>query len=110
LPAEFFRIRTEEAIEDKGPAKSPTKSVATFVLHQFIGMYGIPYTAPIVFSLVFKCLLLFGHTYPMKTFYSIVTLPYFSVQIAFALILGWLLGRALRQWSIATLDLDGRAQ
>jgi hypothetical protein len=52
LPAEFGGIKTEEAIADAGPAKSLTKSVVTFLLHQFIGMYGIPYTAPIVFSLV----------------------------------------------------------
>jgi hypothetical protein len=59
-------------------------------------MYGIPYTAPLVFSLAFKFLFLFGHNYPRKTFYSIVSeLPYFPVQIIFALILGLLLGRAL---------------
>jgi hypothetical protein len=62
LPAEFARTKTEKAIADNGRAKSPTKSVATFALHQFIGMYGIPYTAPIVFSLAFKCLFLFGHS------------------------------------------------
>jgi hypothetical protein len=78
LQAEFVRTKTEKAIADNGRAKSPTKSVATFVLHQFIGVYGIPYTAPIVFSLVFKCLFLFGHTYPRKAFYSVVSgLPYF---------------------------------
>ena len=101
LPAEPVRTKTEKAIADKGQVKSPAKSVATFALHQFIGMYGIPYTAPIVFSLAFKCLLLFGRSYPRRAFYSIVSgLPYFPVQIVFALILGWLLGRALRQRSI----------
>jgi hypothetical protein len=78
-----------------------TKSALTFGLHQFIGMYGIPYTAPLVFSLAFKFLFLFDHNYPRKTFYSIVSeLPYFPVQIIFALILGWLLGRALRHRSM----------
>ena len=101
LPAEVVKTKTEEAIADKRQAKSPARSVATFVLHQFIGVYGIPYTAPIISSLVFKCLFLFGRTYPRKTFYSIVSgLPYFPVQIVFALILGWLLGRALRHRSI----------
>jgi hypothetical protein len=72
------------------------KSTLTFALHQFIGMYGIPYTAPLVFSLAFKFLLLFGHSYSQRTFYSIVSeKPYFPVQIIFALILGWLLGRTL---------------
>ena len=76
------------------------KSTLTFSLHQFIGMYGIPYTAPLVFSLAFKFLLLFGRSYSQRTFYSIVSeKPYFPVQIISALILGWLLGRTLRHRS-----------
>jgi hypothetical protein len=87
---------TQDSIE-RSATKSLTKSGLIFGLHQFIGMYGIPYTAPLVFSLAFKFLFLFGHIYPRKTFYSTVSeLPYFPVQIIFALILGWLLGRALR--------------
>ncbi|SRR6266481_590118 len=81
--------------------KSLTKSVLNFGLHQFIGMYGVPFTAPIVFSLGFKLLFLFGHNYPRKTFYSIVSeSPYFPIQIVFAVILGWLLGRVLRDRSM----------
>lgn len=81
--------------------KSFTKSALTFALHQFIGMYGIPYTAPVVFSLAFKFLSLFGRSYPQRTLYSIVSeMPYFPVQICFALILGWLLGRVLRHRSM----------
>ena len=77
------------------------KSAGTFVLHEFIAMCGIPFTAPLVFSLGFKFLLLFGHSYPRKTFYSIVSeTPYFPVQIIFAFLLGWLLGRALRHRSM----------
>jgi hypothetical protein len=95
--------RTERPTQDSNErfrTKSLTKSALTFGLHQFIGMYGIPYTAPLVFSLAFKFLFLFGHNYG-KTFFSIVSeLPYFPVQIIFALILGWLLGRALRHRSI----------
>ena len=41
--------------------KSLTKSTLTFAVHQFVGMYGIPFTAPLVFSLGFKVLLLFGY-------------------------------------------------
>ena len=110
LPAQSSEKNTEIGIADKGPnqdtveqfqAKSLTMSVLTFALHQFIGMYGIPYTAPIVFSLAFKFLFLFGYNYPRKTFYSIVSeLPYFPVQIIFAFLLGWLLGRALRHRSM----------
>jgi hypothetical protein len=101
LPAAPARIEYETAIADVWRGKSRTKSVVTFALHQFIGMYGIPFTAPIVFSLGFKCLLLFGRSYPKRAFYSIVSeTPYFPVQIIFAVILGWLLGRALRHRSI----------
>ena len=92
--------RTQDSIE-WFRTKSLTKSALTFGLHQFIGMYGIPNSAPVVFSLAFKFLFLFGQNYPRKTFYSIVSeLPYFPVQIIFALILGLLLGRALRHRSI----------
>jgi hypothetical protein len=80
---------------------SPIRSGLTFALHQFIGVYGIPYTAPIVFSLGFKVLYLFVQNYPKRDFYSIVSeTPYFPVQIGFALVLGWLLGRSLRHRSV----------
>jgi hypothetical protein len=113
LPTEPSEKNPDISIADKGPAedsferlrtKSLTKSVLTFGMHQFIGMYGIPFTAPIVFSLGFKFLLLFGRSYPPKTFYSVVSeLPYFPVQIIFAVILGWLLGRVFRLRSMVWL-------
>jgi hypothetical protein len=65
--------RTERPSQDSIEwfrTKSLTKSALTLGLHQFIGMYGIPYTAPLVFSLAFKFLLLFGHSPPQRTFYS----------------------------------------
>src|SRR3989442_15412434 len=90
---------TRDSIE-QFQRNSLMKSTLTFSLHQFIGMYGIPYTAPLVFSLAFKFLLLFGRSYSQRTFYSIVSeKPYFPVQIISALILGWLLGRTLRHRS-----------
>ena len=97
--------RTERPTQDSIEwfrTKSLTKSALTFGLHQFIGMYGVPYTAPLVFSLAFKLLFLFGPSYSLqRTFYSIVSeKPHFPVQIIFALILGWLLGRALRHRSM----------
>ena len=93
--------RIRDSIEKWFRTKSLTKSALTFGLHQFIGAYGIPNTAPLVFGLFFKLLFLFGRSYPRRTFYSIVSeRPYFPVQIIFALILGWLLGRALRHRSM----------
>src|SRR3974390_450706 len=50
--------------------KSWGKSSCTFALHQFIGMCGIPFTAPLVFSLGFKFLLLFGYAYSRRDFYA----------------------------------------
>lgn len=97
-------VADEEPTQDwfkRFRTNSLTKSVLPFGLHQFIGMYGIPFTAPIVFSLGFKLALLFGHSFPRKTFYSIVSeSPYFPIQIIFAMILGWLLGRVLRHRSM----------
>ena len=110
LPTESSQKDADISVADMGPTqgsferfrtKSLTKSVLTFGLHQFIGMYGVSFTAPIVFSLGFKLLFVFGHNYPRKTFYSIVSeSPYFPIQIIFAVILGWLLGRVLRDRSM----------
>ena len=49
--------RTEHPTQDSIEwfrTKSLTNSALTFGLHQFIGMYGIPYTAPLVFSLAWS--------------------------------------------------------
>lgn len=82
-------------------AKSLAKSTLTFALHQFIGMYGVPFTAPLVFGLGFKFLFLFGFTYSRRDFYSRVTeTPYFPVQVLFALFLGWLIASSVRHKSM----------
>ena len=56
LPTEPSEKNTDISVADNGPAqdsferlrtKSLTKSVLTFGMHQFIGMYGIPFTAPL---------------------------------------------------------------
>lgn len=93
--------RIRDSIEGWFRTKPRTKSALTFGLHQLIGVYGIPNTAPLVLGLFFNLLFLLGRGYPRRTFYSIVSeRPYFPVQIIFALILGWLLGRALRHRSM----------
>jgi hypothetical protein len=92
---------TQDSVERFQKTKSLLKSGLIFGLHQFIGMYGIPYTAPVVFSLAFKFIWLFDHNYPTKPFFFVLSEnPYFPVQIIFALILGWLLGRSLHHWSM----------
>lgn len=78
-----------------------TKSALTLVSHQLIATYGISFTAPIVFALGFKVLFVLGQNYSRRDFYSVVSeRPYFPVQIVFALVLGWLLGRSLRHRSM----------
>ena len=104
LPAKSSEAKVERPTQDsveRFRTRSLLKSGLTFGLHQFIGMYGIPYTAPVVFSLAFKFLWLFDHNYPTKPFYFVLSEnPYFPVQIIFGLILGWLLGRVLRHRSM----------
>lgn len=99
-PAESSEAKAERPAQDsveRFRTKSLLKSGLTFGLHEFIGMYGIPYTVPVVFSLAFKFRWLFDHNYPSKPFYFVLSEnPYFPVQIIFALILVWLLGRVLQ--------------
>jgi hypothetical protein len=86
------------------PAPSRNRSITSFfnfVIHQFVSTYGVSFTAPIVFALGFRVLSLFGHNYSKREFYWVVSeTPYFPVQIIFALILGGLLGRSLKDKSI----------
>jgi hypothetical protein len=94
-------MKAEHPAENSSELFSLVKSTIAFGAHQFVGVYGIPFTAPLVFSLSFKLLYLLGHTYSKRNFYSVVSeTPYFPVQIVFALILGWLLGRSLRHKSV----------
>src|SRR5258706_6152278 len=62
-----WSVKTERPTQDsieQFRTKSLTKSALTFGLHQFIGMYGLSYTAPRVFRLAFKVLFLFRDNYP----------------------------------------------
>ena len=75
--------------------RSPLKAASIFALHQIIATFGIAVVAaPYFTALIFDLVRVFGPTYPMKRFSVILTeLPYFPLQIAWALLLGWLLSR-----------------
>jgi len=65
-----------------------------FVLHQFIGIWGITLSAFNVTALAFKVLRLFGKTYSVGYFYRILSgRPYFPIQISLGMLLGWAFGR-----------------
>jgi hypothetical protein len=67
-----------------------------FVLYQFIGIWGITFSATVVTELAFGILLLFGKHYSREYFYWIVSgRPYFPVQIGLGISLGWVFGRYL---------------
>jgi hypothetical protein len=69
-------------------------SLAWFTVHQFIGTYGILLVTPWVVAFASDFPRLFGKHFPMANVYWILTgTPYFPVQIAMGLLLGFLIGR-----------------
>jgi hypothetical protein len=102
LLAVIVSRRKEKQPEVVSPAKeSRTKIVLSFAIHQFIGTWGVGITVPWMVAFGFDFLRLFGRTFPMRDAYWISTeTGYFPLQIAFAVFLGWLLGRDLRRKSM----------
>jgi hypothetical protein len=81
------------------------QSICTFVIHQFIGTYGVVWLSTFLASAVGNLLThlygLFGHSFSMRPLYWIMTeTPYFPVQIAMGLCLGWVVYRRLRHRSM----------
>jgi hypothetical protein len=65
-----------------------------FVLHQFIGVWGVTLSAANVTALGFTLLHLFGKTYSRNYFYWMLSgRPYFPIQISLGMLLGWVFGR-----------------
>jgi hypothetical protein len=94
--------RKEHQHEDASPAKeSRTKIVLSFAVHQFIGTWGVGLAIGWLVAFGGDFLRLFGKGFPMRDSYWILTeTGYFPLQIAFAMFLGWLLGRDLRRRSM----------
>jgi hypothetical protein len=105
-PARWLRSiksrQKEHQHEDASTAKeSRTKIVLSFAVHQFIGTWGVGVTVPWLVFFAGDFLRLFGKGFPMRDSHWILTeTGYFPLQIAFALFLGWLLGRDLRRRSM----------
>jgi hypothetical protein len=67
-----------------------------FVLHQFIGVWGITFSAGVVTGLALDILMLFGKTYPSGYIYWLLSgRPCFPIQISLGMLLGWIFSRHL---------------
>jgi hypothetical protein len=93
-----FRRKVRQ-LEDTSPAKESRARIAlSFAVHQIVGTWGVGVTVPWLVAFGGDFLRLVGKTYPMRDSYWILTeTGYFPLQIAFAMFLGWLLGRDLRR-------------
>jgi hypothetical protein len=78
------------------------KATLLFVVHQLISTIGVIVSAGVLASVGFGLLRFFGRDLPAKYLYWTLTgTPYFPMQIAVGLVLGWFLGRRLRTSSMA---------
>jgi len=76
--------------------ESATAFAVKFVMHQFIGVWGVGLSVSNVTALPFAVLRLFGKTYSMEYFRWLLNgRPYFPIQISLGILLGWVFGRHL---------------
>ena len=81
--------------------ESPVKTVLIFVMHQFIGTWGVAFFAAFALTTTFDGLGDFGWHSPMRNLHWILTQnPYYPIQIALGLYLGWKLSCRLRHKSM----------
>jgi hypothetical protein len=78
-------------------SRSQLRTVSKFVFHQIVSTFGIAIVAaPYFTAVIFGLVRLFGPVYSVKSFHVLLTeLPYFPLQIAWGLVLGWLLSRLM---------------
>ena len=77
------------------------RAAMVFLLHQLIATLGVLVTAPFAFVAFADFSRLFGSNLSLRDVHRVLTqTPYFPVQIALALLLGWLLGRFLAHRSM----------
>jgi len=80
---------------------SKVGTLGWFTVDQFVGTFGIMWTAPIIAACAFDLLALLGRKYPSSLMFWLLTgTPYFPVQIALGLILGCLVSRHFRHRSM----------
>lgn len=76
-------------------------SIGVFAAHQLVVTFGVPVFAYLLGMSVLRFAALLGMHYSMRNLYYILTeTPYFPVQIALGLCLGWLLARRFRHQSM----------
>ncbi|MGA7027949.1 MAG: hypothetical protein WBY24_04805 [Candidatus Acidiferrales bacterium] len=74
------------------------RGLLSFALHQYIGTLGIVVLAGFLVAYVFDVLRLFGKHIPSHIMFWILTgTPYYPVQIALGLLLGWSIGRRVQR-------------
>jgi hypothetical protein len=90
-----------QLISESGENKSRVKLGLLFAVHQFIGVWVVVRSAPILTATAFNLLRSLGRPYPTSYYSWILSgTPYFPVQIGLGLLLGWLLGWNLRHRSM----------
>lgn len=81
--------------------KTPIRLVLIFLVHQFIATIGVLLTALLLTGFAFDVLRWFGRPYTVSYAHWVLTgSPFFPVQISMGLVLGWLVGRRLRNASM----------
>jgi len=88
-------------LSQKAGGNSPLKPVLLFVMHQFLGTWGIAMSAYFFGGLWFDLLIQFGWLGSMRHLHWILTeTPFFPLQIALGLYSGWYLNRRLNHRSM----------
>ena len=78
------------------------KSLLVFVLHQFVGTWGVAFLAGFGLSSLFDVLPAFGRWKPSMRFvhWVLTENPFYPIQIVAGLYFGWLLGRRFQHRSM----------
>jgi hypothetical protein len=80
----------------EGESETHASFWLNFVLHQFIGVWGITMSAGVVTGLALDLLMLSGKHFTRGYLSWLLSgRPYFPIQIALAIFLGWVFGRHL---------------
>jgi len=87
-------------VQEASPG-SRLKWVLTFIMHQFLGTWGVGVFAYYLGTATLEVFKLFGLPHSMQPLYWILTEnPFFPLQIALALYSGWYLARRLKHESM----------
>jgi hypothetical protein len=88
------------AVTPPGSGREILRAALTFSMHQFLATVAIVITAPLAFSVFVDFVRPIGWILSLKEIGLLAQGPYFPIQIALALLLGWTLGHTLRHKSM----------